>query len=156
MHSVFSVVLNVTDVTSFFLRPSPISPQIVCVPSEGALSFTRTLIRTVSTTNSTSLTSSLTNYIWCVCYLLLLLNWKNRLEEHSGGVVKSLPYVLFWINNHLSSEKPPRHTHTHKQTHSVWNCREAKLRYLNNKYYPCVKLFDSLKWFLIMIRLICN
>lgn len=105
-----SVVHDLTD--SIFLSLSlclPLThPLRQCVPSEGALSFTRTLIRKVSIVNSTSLTTRLTNYISCVCYLLLLFNQKKGkyLEEHSGGVVKSS--VLFSIlNNHPSSEKCP-------------------------------------------------
>lgn len=102
-----SVILDFTD--SIFLSLPLTHPRLQCVPTEGALSFTRTLIRTVSTANSTSLTSRLTNYISCVCYLLLFFNQKKKyLEQHSGGVVKSLPSVLFCIlNDYPSSEKFP-------------------------------------------------
>lgn len=116
-----------------FLCPSPIQP-LQCMPSEGALSLTHTLIRTVSTANSTSLTSGLTNYISYVCYLLLFFNQKKYLEEHSGGVLKSLPSVLFCIlNNHPSSEKFPL-------------CLPAPAlseKYTHTKFYYWVKCWDS-------------
>lgn len=60
--------------------PHPSAP-IVCVPSEGALSCTHTLIRTVGTANSTSLTARLMNYnfpiIYCASLIRLEIIWRR-------------------------------------------------------------------------------
>lgn len=50
--------------------PPSLLPPLKCMPSEGALSFNHTLMRTVSTPDSTSLTTKLTNYISFVYYWL--------------------------------------------------------------------------------------
>lgn len=66
------------------------------VPSEGALSFTHTLIRTVSTAK-THFTHHQARKLHFVCLLFLQKIMRRggaAEEERSGGTVKSLLYLL--------------------------------------------------------------